>query len=273
MSLAVVAVFSLAFEFSGFRARFFGRKRFRFAYATASSRADEGKSLEGEGWKSQAVELESGATLQILLRRAQGNDAPWLFYFPGNDPKQLTGGKFVLERIRGSENVNLCALSYRGFSGSTGEPELSDIQEDLRNLAHKFIQQEHIQHFHLAGFSIGGYFAAWTSARLTENGHKPASLTLFAPGYDLVMLRPSRWERYAVGDDYQMAPFLGGIHSPTLVLQGTADEAFGSVIQGRAAAAGVAGSTYAEFEGIGHEAIHEHEPALAQARDFWPQKR
>jgi hypothetical protein len=274
LGLALVFAVGLGFETSGLRARFFGRKRYRFVYAAQSSRADEGKTLEGHGWRNRSIRLESGVTLQILERRASDAKAPWLFFFPGNDKQQLTGGQRLLDQIRGEHDVNLCVLSYRGFSGSSGEPEVENIRQDVVILTGKILREEHVERFHLAGFSIGGYFAAWTAHALTAQGLKPASIMLFAPGYDLVMLRPSRWERYAVGDDYQMAPFLNGIVSPTLVLQGSDDDAFEGPLQGRTTAEGIGElATYAEFPAVKHEAILEHEPALARARTFWPALR
>jgi pimeloyl-ACP methyl ester carboxylesterase len=268
----VAIVVGIGFEWSGLRTRFLGRKRLRFVYATEASPRDEASRVAQGGFESWPIEVR-GLKLQTLVSRSEAK-APWIVYFPGNDPEQLKGGKDVLSFLGGAAQLNLLSLSYRGFSGSEGTPEVGEIRDDLVYLTRQLIDQERATELHLVGFSIGGYFAAATTGALTELGMAPKSLTLFAPGYDLVMLRPSRFEKVAPGDDYQVQEFLGQIHCPSLVLQGTKDDAFLGPEQGKkvhaellkAGGAEVAG--YAEFEGLAHEEIHLAPAPLTRAREF-----
>lgn len=269
--IALLAVGATA-EVTGMRERLFGRKRFRFVYATGSMREEESAAITHAGWKLEKEAPSPNITIQIAVSRSQATEAPWLAYFPGNDQTQLKTGVGVLEALRGAHEANLLALSYRGFSGSTGTPSVDEIRKDCLWIAQRFLKEHKVaaERLHVVGFSIGAHFSSYVAAELADGGTPPASLTLLSPAYDLVMVRPSPFERIAPGDDYQMAPFLASIRSRNLVLQGGADEAFGGPDQGKAAASilGPNGGSYLELAGIGHEAILENSEALSQAREF-----
>ncbi len=259
------------FELSGIRERFFGRKRFRFIYATnGSDGSDAPKETSpnvANAWTQGTTRAQDGIPLPTALKRSQQPDAPWLLYFPGNDQRQFKLGMQVLEGIDAGHGANLCALAYRGYEGSNGTPERAAIEQDALLAARDLLARESLapRQLHLVGFSIGAYYAASVAAALSDENETPGSLTLFAPAYDLVMVRPSPWERLDPGDDMQMSGFLPRVRCRSLVLQGTQDEAFQGTTQGQAAARQLADAHYVEFQGLGHEALLSHDAALSTA--------
>lgn len=273
LSLTGLVVLGALFELSGLRERTFGRDRHRFLYASGPMREEEQAALRSAPWKLETHRPSPELSIQVARAEARAKDAPWLLYFPGNDKTQLKTGMQVLEALRADHDANLLALSYRSFSGNPGSAEVDRIAQD--NLAIvRALQAQHAilpKRLHVIGFSIGGYFAGRLTADLTAQERSPSSLTLFAPGYDLVMVRPSLVARLGLGDDYQMASFLGSVKCRSVVLQGTADEAFQGTEQGKAVAKLLAQSgpsSYVEFPDLGHEALLEHEPALERVREF-----
>jgi len=84
---------------------------------------------------------------------------------------------------------------------------------------------------------------------------------------DIVMLRRSPWQKLSLGDALRTQPFLADVPAPVLVLQGGADQALAGTAQGHAIASGLGErARYMEFEGIGHEELLDHEPALEAVR-------
>ncbi|OQX67263.1 MAG: hypothetical protein B6A08_16250 [Sorangiineae bacterium NIC37A_2] len=273
LSFTGLVVLAALFEVSGLRARVFGRERYRFHYASGPMLAEEQAALRSSSWKLETLTVAPNMSIQIARASARSKDGPWLLYLPGNDKTQLKRGMQVLEALRADHDAHLAALSYRSYSGNPGSAEVDRIAEDNLAIVEALERQHGITpaRLHLIGFSIGGYFAGRLTADLSERGRTPASLTLLAPGYDLVMIRPSPLARLGLGDDYQMAPFLPSVKSRSLVLQGSADEAFHGPDQGKAAArllSQTGSSSYFEFPGLEHEALLEHEPALTRAREF-----
>lgn len=270
--LLSVAAIGATFQWLGLRDHFFGRKRFRFIYASQATSAEELSAVKRPPWRLEAREPSPQVSIQVALAPSPNSGAPWLVYFPGNDKTQLSTGIQLLEAVRGAREANLLVLSYRGYSNSTGKPRVSTIRQDCLSILREMLDDGHVpaERLHVIGFSIGAYFAAAATSELAKAETRPASLTLLAPAYDLVMVRPSFFDRIDPGDDYQMAPFLDSIQSRSLVVQGTADEAFEGPLQGRAASARLAsrGGTYRELEGVGHAAILESPDALALVREF-----
>ncbi len=273
ISVTGLLVLGALFEVSGLRERTLGRERYRFLYASGPMRDEEQAALRGSSWKLETLTVAPDISIKVARTEGRAKDAPWLFYFPGNDKTQLKTGMQVLEALRTDHDAHLVALSYRSFSGNPGSAAVDRIAEDNIAIVEALQAQHGVtpERVHVIGFSIGGYFAARLTAELCERGRGPSSLTLLAPGYDLVMIRPSPLARLGIGDDYQMAPFLPFVKSRSVVLQGTADEAFHGPEQGKAVAEALSrtgSSSYVEFPGLEHEALLEHEPALAGAREF-----
>jgi pimeloyl-ACP methyl ester carboxylesterase len=96
-----------------------------------------------------------------------------------------------------------------------------------------------------------------------------ASLSLLASVNDIIMMRRAPWQKFSLGDELATQPFLSQVPAPVLVLQGGADQTLAGPGQGRDIAKALGDkATYREFEGVGHEALLEHEPALQAVREF-----
>lgn len=250
-----------------------GQPRFRFIYNTQPMSAEERASLSKPPWELRVEDLNPGTRIQYGLSPSSASGAPWLIYFPGNDKSQLQTGARVLLAIHEDHPANLIVLSYRGFSGNSGRPTVEEIQSDNFSLVTKLMAAHEIKpdRLHLIGFSIGGYFSGHCAAELAKRGQAPASLTLLAPGYDLVMVRPSIFQRFDPGDHYQMASFLPLVQGRSLVLQGSADDAFAGPLQGKAAAEALergGKGSYQEIPGEGHSTILDNDQVLRLAREF-----
>jgi alpha-beta hydrolase superfamily lysophospholipase len=83
------------------------------------------------------------------------------------------------------------------------------------------------------------------------------------------MLRRAPWEKLSLGDALRTQPYLAEVPAPVLVLQGTADEALHGTGQGQDISRALGDrASYRELEGVGHEALLDHEPALQAVREF-----
>jgi len=205
------------------------------------------------------------------VRRPTHPQAPWVLFYPGNDATQLRTGQDFLDAFAKDLDWGLALFAYRGYDSSDGESKYPLLALDAPNILTEFCAQEHISEsrVHLAGFSIGGHFAALASRSANAHGRPAKSLTLIASVSDIAMLPNSRLALLLVGDILETLPILDGIARPVLVLQGSADEALGGPVQGRAIAQKLGDrARYQEFEGIGHQALLLHEPAQAAMRAF-----
>jgi len=252
--------------------RFFGRPRLRFPYlGQAQSAAAYQILAEAPGWKKAQVQVAPGVTLRGLIREPQSPTAPWFLFYPGNDEVQLKHGQAFLSRLAEKRDVGLAVFAYRGFDSSEGKPELLKLAQDAPNILQELCRTEKIspQQVNVIGFSIGGHFAVHATLSALHQKKPVASLSLLASVNDIVMVRPSLWQRLDSGDDYQTQPLLAAIPAPVLVLQGTSDEALNGPGQGRAIAAALGSrAKYIELEGVGHTALLESEAALAEIREF-----
>lgn len=266
--LLALALTLAVLELTGLRQRFLGRKRFRFVYATTSKNTTPEAATTDPEWKLELWTNGDGDQLPFFVsqRAASG---PWVFYFPGNDAAQLKIGVQFLSRVRGELPWNAVALAYRGFESTKGLGDEEAIRRDLQQQVTSWMEAKSISADQVlfVGFSIGAYFASATTAELTKHGHAPRALALLAPAYDLVMVRPSFYWKLDPGDNYDLSRFLPEIATPSLIVQGTADNAFHGPQQGRAVAETLK-SEYVELEGVRHEPILEEERALLRVREF-----
>jgi pimeloyl-ACP methyl ester carboxylesterase len=270
--LATVLVISMA---SPLYERFFGRKRLRFPYLSRPiPAATYARLAEKPGWAKAELDVGPGVTLRGLVRRPSSASKPWLLFYPGNDESQLERGQGFLIRVGGEADLGLAVFGYRGYDASDGQSELASLRADAPEILARLCQKEGIKpaQVHLAGFSIGGHFAVYAARGAAERGQRAATLTLLAPVNDIVMYRPSRFEKLSAGEDYQTGPYLAGVPAPVLVLQGAADQTLDGASQGSAIATALGErAQYVEFPGVGHVPLLEHEPALAALREFLKQ--
>lgn len=224
-----------------------------------------------KGWSRWTIELEQNTKLNGLIRKPQNRESTWILFFPGNDANQLRTGKLFLEELRQRNDWGLAVFAYRGYDGSTGTFDYRAHVEDAQKITAMLCKQELIKEsqVQLVGFSIGGHFAAIASKYLNIRGTPARSLTLISSVNDIEMVQNSRFSRFLKRDHYLTAPVLELVPKPILVLQGTADEAFGGTEQGRAIAQSLGGrATYREIDGAGHNEILANQTALELVRQF-----
>jgi len=253
-------------------ARFVGRSRLRFPYlGTPLSAAQKEQLLSKPGWSATELEVAPGVRLQGLVRRPAAPGAAWLLYYPGNSATQLQTGQRFLSALARDSGWGLAVFAYRGFDSSEGKSEVTAMGADAPQILRGLCAAERVaaSRVHVIGFSIGGYYAVRAVAASAAQGTPPASLTLLASVYDIVMVRPSPWQKLSLGDEYKAAPFLPGVPAPVLVLQGTSDEALLGPAQGRAFAQALGErAKYEELAGVRHEALLKNEQALDSTRKF-----
>ncbi|HEX2874832.1 MAG TPA: hypothetical protein VHP33_26455 [Polyangiaceae bacterium] len=273
--LAVLAMGALlvAGFLSPLRERFLGRKRLRFPYLGRPIAAATYDALAAKpGWAKARIEVGPGIVLNGLLRRPASPTAPWVLFYPGNDESQLDRGQAFLSRLGGERDWGLAVFAYRGYDSSGGKTEHSSMSADAPKILatlceiHAAVPAARV---HVVGFSIGGHMATHAARGESLAGRRPASLTLLASVNDIVMLQPSPWAKFSLGEDYQTSPLLRDVPAPVLVLQGSADSAFGGPQQGRDIAAALgAKAQYHELPGVDHVPLLADEKALQLVRDF-----
>jgi pimeloyl-ACP methyl ester carboxylesterase len=222
------------------------------------------------GWNATSIHVAENVDLNGLIRRPMGRESPWVLFFPGNDATQLATGQKLLEGIRDKHDWGLAVYSYRGFDSSPGAPERDALASDAIQIVDTLLQREQIRpsQVHVVAFSLGGYLAAHVVGQASKIGNKLASLTLLASVENMEMVRSAFRARLAIGDIYEIAPFLADVPAPVLVIQGAADEAFGC-IQGRTIAAQLGNrARYLELPGVGHSALLENENAIVIIREM-----
>lgn len=253
-------------------ARIFGAKRLRFTYLTGQISDAEYQALAAKpGWAKQRITVAPGIGLNGLVRRATAANAPWVLFYQGNDAHMLRVGQAFLERLGESRDWGLAVFAYRGYDSSDGSARLSDLAADGPRILAELCKSENLdrERVHLVGFSIGGHLAARTMSAVTGDASRPASLSLLAAVYDIVMVPRSFYERFDPGDELKTEPFLQNIPAPVLVVQGTSDEALEGPAQGRAIAAKLgARAQYVELPGAGHVELLRDAAAIAATQEF-----
>jgi pimeloyl-ACP methyl ester carboxylesterase len=217
------------------------------------------------------MNVEKRVRLRGLIRRPLDSISPWILFYSGNDETQLRTAQKFLTALSRDRDWGLAAFAYRGFDGSDGEEIYVALAADAPVIFRQFCKQERLSenNVHLAGFSIGGHFAAIASRAARAQGKPAKSLSLLASVSDIAMLPKSRLSNFRVGDVYLTLPILDGISAPVLVLQGMADEGLNGTSQGRAIADRLGNrAKYQEFVGVGHQELLFHEPALDTMRSF-----
>lgn len=266
LGLAVLLVAGYAYE------RFARRSPLRFTYLTGPISDDRyGQLASQKGWSKTSLEVAPGVRLNGLVHPPQSSDASWILFYPGNDDHMLARGQRFLDKLAQGRDLGLAVFAYRGYDSSGGTPRIDDLGADASRIL------EHVaglpgvtrERLHVVGFSIGGHLAVRAVAAANQAKRRVASLTLLAGVNDIVMLRRTPWQKLALGDVLQTQPFVPDVPAPTLVLQGTADECLEGDTQGLAISKALGDrARYQEFGGVGHEALLDHEPALAAARAF-----
>jgi pimeloyl-ACP methyl ester carboxylesterase len=271
VSLIVVAGAVLGLV-SPLRERFFGRKRLRFPYLSRPLAGSLYAAFAGKpGWAKAQIEVSPGVRLNGLVRRPQQPTAPWVLFYPGNDESQLERGQAFLTGLGGERGWGLAVFAYRGYDSSSGQTSLAAMVDDAPRILAKLSEAERVPaaRVHIVGFSIGGYFAARAAGTAASSGQRAATLTLLASVNDIVMFHPSPWAKLSSGEDYQTRPLLAAVPAPVLVLQGSADSAFGGPTQGRDIAAALGGrGEYHELAGVDHVPLLVDASALSRVRRF-----
>jgi pimeloyl-ACP methyl ester carboxylesterase len=246
--------------------------RLRFYYnGTLLSENAYDELARAPGWSKSTITVENEVRLRGLVRRPTNSLSPWILFYSGNDATQLLTAQKFLTALSQDRDWGLAAFAYRGFDGSDGEENYTDLASDAPVIFTEFCKQEQLSEnkVHLAGFSIGGHFAAITSRASRAQGKPAKSLSLLASVSDIAMLPKSRLSDFRIGEVYLTLPILDGISAPVLVLQGMADEGLNGTSQGRAIAGRLGNrAKYQEFVGVGHQDLLFHEPALSTMRSF-----
>lgn len=252
--------------------RFVHRSPLRFIYLTGPLVAASYDELAARaGWSKTSLQVAPSIALNGLLRRPKAEDAPWLVFYPGNDAHMLTRGQQLLEKLAAERDYGLAVFAYRGFDSSGGTPQIEDLAADASAILNHVASLPGVkrERLHVVGFSIGGYLAVRAVAAANRAGQRVASLSLMASVNDIVMVRRAPWQKFALGDALRTQPFLAEVPPPVLVLQGGADQALAGTGQGKAIASALgARGKYQEFDGVGHEELLDHEPALQAVRAF-----
>ena len=250
--------------------RWTGRHRTRFSYLGSPLSAQSYAQLAASpGWSSLVLEVATATKLRGLVRRPASKQASWLLFYPGNDEAQLRTGQAFLSRLAENEDLGLAVFAYRGFDSSEGETSLELLSRDAYVVLKLLCQHEDLSptQMHVAGFSIGGHFAVRAVREAALQQQPVASLSLLASVDDIVMVKRSLWQKLDPGELYQTRPLLSDVPAPVLVLQGTADEALNGPKQGRDIADALGNrARYEQYEGVTHQGLLEHAPALSAVR-------
>jgi alpha-beta hydrolase superfamily lysophospholipase len=251
--------------------RFVRRSPLRFTYLTGpigDARYDELASKTG--WSKTSLQVAPDVRLNGLLHLPAQANAPWLLFYPGNDDHMLTRGQTLLIKLAQERDFGLAVFAYRGFDSSGGAAQIDDLAADASAILEHVASLPGVarERLHIVGFSIGGHLAVRAVAAAQLAHHPVKSLSLLASVDDIVMLPRSPWQKLLLGDVLRTQPFLPDVPAPVLVLQGSADQALNGTTQGRAIAKTLGDrARYQEFDGVGHEALLDHEPALQVVRE------
>jgi pimeloyl-ACP methyl ester carboxylesterase len=221
------------------------------------------------GWAQSVLTMADKVPLAGLVSRPPRPDAPWVLFFPGNDATQLARGQRLLEQIRAEHPWGLFLYATRGYDASSGTPSPEAYASDAQQVLTTVMRENGIApaQVHLVAFSLGGYSAFHALNQAAKLGHKPQTLSLLASVARVAMVRRNFLERFATGDIYDVLPLLGEIPGPVLVVQGTADEAFGERRQDKLLAERLGDrGRYLEVPGVGHGALLESPIAISAVR-------
>ncbi|HWA77315.1 MAG TPA: hypothetical protein VG937_33500 [Polyangiaceae bacterium] len=221
------------------------------------------------GWAESSLRMTDGVSLAGLVSRPAQAGAPWVIFFPGNDSTQLARGQRLLEQIRADNPWGLAVYASRGYDASGGTPSAAAFESDAISVFEAVVREQRVDpsQVHLVAFSLGGYGAARAASHSAKAGKKPGSLSLLASVARIAMVHKNLLASFTTGDVYDLLPSLPEVPAPVLVVQGSADEAFGDVRQAKLLVEGLGDrARYLELPGVGHNALLESEPAIAAVR-------
>lgn len=219
------------------------------------------------GWSAATLSI-GDVDLQGLVRKPARRSATWILYFGGN-ATPLDGSVWILERIRGDEDLGLAVFAYRGYDGSEGQPTQRRLTGDgvaaAKQIAELAGGPEHVV---LVGQSLGSGVATQVTGRLQEDGRAPAGLVLVSP-----FLSIPKVVRDAVGctpfclvaDPWRTEQRAPEIRVPALVLHGTNDTIIPAK-QGEGVAAAIPGARFVPIEGRDHNDVWTEEAAESVRR-------
>ncbi len=207
-----------------------------------------------------------GETLIAWRADAAEPDGPVILYFHGNARNLARRSDFFAQFV--GEGWGLAALSYRGYSGSSGSPsETDNVNDALRfydSLIAEGIAPERLVVY---GESLGSGVATQLAAR------RPiAGLILHAP-YDAVeeiaaWRAPFLFPRRFLNDRYRSIDHIPRVTAPILWVHGDRDGVIPIRFGHRLFAAATAEKTAAVVAGAGHFDLYEPAVFRAHAKPF-----
>lgn len=205
------------------------------------------------GAEERLLETPDGETLVAWYAPAPAG-RPTLLYFHGNAGNLANRAERVRKYI--SRGFGIFMLSYRGYSGSTGQPTEQRNVADAR-LAYETLVRDGVApaDIILYGESLGSGVAVQLAADKPVGG-----VVLDAPYTSIVEVAvgaypyfPVRWFLF---DRYETLKYLPRVHAPLLVVHGEADAVI-PVEMGRAVYAAAHGpKEIVTFPGAGHSDHH-----------------
>ena len=258
LSLLVVASLGAMFSLSK-------SKISRFPYMGRELALPEFRALGARpGWQTRVLDLGSGVSLRGLVRPAAQAGAPFLLFFNGNSGQLLSEGQQLLDLICKDSSWGRALWAYRGFDGSSGQPNPKVLEDDALHVYQMLLEQEKLEprSVHVVAFSLGTSIATALVSRARDRA--PASLTLLAP---LTVI--DLGERFQLRKDrYETLKYLSSIVSPTLVVHGAKDETLpisgGRLVAERLGARG----RFVEMPRDGHFELLDSEPVAELVRKF-----
>ncbi len=205
------------------------------------------------GVEERLIKTPDGERLIAWYGRAAPG-RPTLLYFHGNAGNLANRSERVRKYL--ARGLGVFMLSYRGYSGSTGQPT------EYRNVADAKLAYEALLQDGVAAADIilyGELLGSGVAVQLAAE--KPvAGVVLDAPYTSIVDVAvgaypffPVRWFLF---DRYETLRFLPDVHAPLLVVHGEADEVI-PVAMGRAVYAAANGpKEIVTFPGAGHSDHH-----------------
>lgn len=205
------------------------------------------------GVEERLLETPDGETLIAWYGRAAPGQ-PTVLYFHGNAGNLANRAERVRKYLL--RGFGIFMLSYRGYSGSTGQPSERHNIADAR-LAYEALRKDGVKasDIILYGESLGSGIAVQLAAEEPVGG-----LVLDAPYTSIVDVAvgaypffPVRWFLF---DRYETLRHLPDVHAPVLIVHGEADEVI-PVEMGRAVYAAANGpKEIVTFPGAGHSDHH-----------------
>ena len=146
---------------------------------------------------------------------------PTILYFHGNGGRLYFYGKRFARMVEGGNG--LLAISYRGYGRSTGSPSEAGLREDA-DTAYRYLENAGVPASAMVvlGDSLGSAIAIGLAAK-----HRFAAIILDSPFSSAADVAAWRYPifpvRYLMSDTYRSIRSIKSIHTPLLVLHGTAD--------------------------------------------------